>query len=68
MFYVKVMYQGKLIQVDISGRPFYTQCVNCGKEIELDDDLFDEVLRNGDLLTTTISCCSTKPKLQLVKG
>lgn len=68
MFYIKTEHEGKRIKVDIYGDEIYTACFNCGKEMQVDDEMLREVMKDGDLSSTSISCCNNKkPELSLVK-
>lgn len=68
MFYIKTVHEGKQIEVEIYGDEIYTRCFNCGKEIQVDDELMREVLKDGDLSSTSLACCKTKkPTLARIK-
>jgi hypothetical protein len=69
MFYLKTHHEGKPIEVEIYGDEIFTRCYNCGKEIQVDDQLLREVLADGgDLSSTSLACCSgDKPKLIRIK-
>lgn len=68
MFYIKTEYEGKQIEVDIYGDEIFTTCFNCGREFQVDDEMLREVMKNGDLSSTSLSCCNNKrPELSLIK-
>ncbi|CAM4101254.1 hypothetical protein L1N85_10910 [Paenibacillus alkaliterrae] len=68
MFYIKTEHGGKQIKVEIFGDEIYTICFNCGKEIQVDDETLREVMKDGDLSSTSLSCCSNKkPELTVIK-
>lgn len=63
MFYLKTkINDGIEIKVPIYDDEIYTQCDECGKEIEVDTDLLKSVLEDGDLASTAIICghCTEK--------
>lgn len=46
----------------------FTRCFYCKKEIEVDSEMLCEILKDGDLLSTQVACCSLdKPVLVRIK-
>lgn len=44
----------------------FTDCTTCGKQLEIDPQLLHDILEDGDLLSTTVSCCA-KPSITRIK-
>ncbi len=57
MFYIKTKIADNLeIKVDLYGDEIYTKCGKCGKELEVDTETLEKVLKHGDLVSTTMYC------------
>ena len=65
MFYVKTNITDDVeIKVNLYDDEIFTQCLKCGKEIQVDTELFKKLLEDGDLASTSIYCqeCSKSEK------
>jgi hypothetical protein len=64
MFYLKRNLDDLELKTVIYGDNIYTDCLKCGKEIQVDEDLLRQVLINGDLCGTSLYCqeCSERSK------
>lgn len=68
MFYVKTTIDGKPAEIEIYGEEIHTRCFNCGKEMQVDEEMLLEVLKDGDLSSTSISCCNNEfPRIKRIK-
>lgn len=65
MFYVKTNITDDVeLKVDLYDDEIFTQCANCGKEIQVETEELRQVLQDGDLTSTSIYCknCSKEVK------
>ena len=63
MFYIKTSINDNVeMKIDIYDDEIYTQCVKCGKEIQVPTEVLQEVLENGDFASTSLYCeeCSKR--------
>jgi hypothetical protein len=57
MLYVKSQLTHNVeIKVNIYGDDIFTSCVQCGAEIQVDEQHLVELLRLGDLASTAVKC------------
>lgn len=62
---------GQVVEVDLYGDEIYSRCSKCGKEIQVDIVLLNDILNDGGDFSSGIShveCDAAQPKLSLVKG
>lgn len=57
MFYIKTNISDDVeLKVDLYDDEIYTQCTECGKEIQIEKEELIDILQNGDLASTSIKC------------
>lgn len=57
MFYIKTSINDNVeIKVDLYDDEIYTQCANCGKEMQVETGILKEVLKDGDFASTSLYC------------
>lgn len=63
MFYLKTKINDSIeIKVPLLSDEIYTKCLECRREIEVDAELLQSVLEDGDLSSSSIICevCTLK--------
>lgn len=70
-YYIKSEYKGKAIKIEFTGSELFATCFKCGSELQLDEELIQMIIEEGDFMSTRISCGCTdepsKPKLTRIK-
>lgn len=57
MFYVKTNLNKNIeIKVDLYDDEIFTQCPKCGKEIQVDNETLANILKDADLIGTSLYC------------
>lgn len=57
MLYVKTSISDNVeIKVDLYDDEIYTQCIKCGKEMQVETEVLKKVLEDGDLASTSLIC------------
>lgn len=55
-FYIKRRIDDIVIQIPLYDDEIYTNCAECGKEIEVDTAFLADILQDGDLVSTAVFC------------
>lgn len=66
MFYIRTTHNGVQIEIPIYDDEIFTRCYNCGEEMQVDTEMLLNVLTDGDLSSTSISCCD-KVRSQIIR-
>ncbi len=57
MFYIKTHISDNVeIKVDICDDEIFTQCYECGKEVQVEREMLKKILEDGDLVNSSLYC------------
>lgn len=68
MFYIKTQINDSIeLKVDLYDDQIFTQCPNCGKEMQVESEKIPEIFKDGGDFASTSFFCSECSKKMVIK-